>query len=140
MYSDTYREISDQYRFTSSQATGKNDAWSSAHCGLRRVSPIASTPAASLATRRPCSRTENVNPQQRQLQVNTLLKDVTNRPITSTFLTNTESHSDSDGFVVQSQTAVDGKCVQSITAVRRGHSRQPGLTVIVNHVFSRCRH
>jgi hypothetical protein len=29
-----YGEISDQYRFTSWQATCKNDAWSSAHCGL----------------------------------------------------------------------------------------------------------
>jgi hypothetical protein len=68
LYSDTYREISYQYRFTSWQATGKNDAWSSAYCGLRRVSPIAPTPAASIATRRPCSRTENVNPSRNLYQ------------------------------------------------------------------------
>jgi hypothetical protein len=54
-------QISDQYRFTGWQATRKNDAWSCAHCGLRRVSPIAPTPAVSLATRRPCSHAGNVN-------------------------------------------------------------------------------
>jgi hypothetical protein len=91
-----YRVIFDHYRFTSSQATGKSDAWSSANCGLRRVSPIAPTSAASLATRRPCGRTENVNPQPklvpvhwprrnerlgrpRHLRVNILPKDARNK-------------------------------------------------------------
>ena len=63
------RSLTMQYRFTSWQATGKNDAWSSAHCGLRRVSPIAPTPAASLVTRRPCSRAENVNPQPKPVPI-----------------------------------------------------------------------
>jgi hypothetical protein len=53
LYSDSSREISDQYRFTSWQATGKNDARSSAHCGLRRVSPIAPSFAANLANAAP---------------------------------------------------------------------------------------
>jgi hypothetical protein len=97
LYSDTHREISYQYHFTSWQATGKNNAWSSAHCGLRRVSPIVLAPAASLATCNPCSHTENINPWRklvpihrprrderlgrlRHLRVNPLPKDVTNWP------------------------------------------------------------
>jgi hypothetical protein len=69
LYSDTDREISDQYRFTSWQAPGKNDAWTSAHCGLWRVSSLAPTPAASLATRRACSHTENVYPQPKLVSI-----------------------------------------------------------------------
>jgi hypothetical protein len=56
-YSETYRENSDLYRFASWEATGMNDEWSSEHCGLWQVSPIAHTPAASLVTRRPFDRT-----------------------------------------------------------------------------------
>jgi hypothetical protein len=64
LYSDIYREILDQYRFKSWQATDKNDALSSAHCGLRQVSSIAPSPAASQATRPLCSCKRMLNPSQ----------------------------------------------------------------------------
>jgi hypothetical protein len=40
-----------------------------AHTGIRRISPLAPTPAASLATRRFCSRTGNVNPQPKLVPI-----------------------------------------------------------------------
>jgi hypothetical protein len=53
-YTTTHTDmITDMYRFTNWQATGENDARSSAYSGLRQVSPVAPIPAASLATRRP---------------------------------------------------------------------------------------
>jgi hypothetical protein len=43
-YTVTLAEIiSGQYCFVVWQAAGKNDAWSSAHCGLRYVNPVASS-------------------------------------------------------------------------------------------------
>jgi hypothetical protein len=64
LYSDTYREISDQYHFTSWEVTGKNDAWSRAHCGLRRVSPIAPTSAASLVHAVPVAAQRTLTPRR----------------------------------------------------------------------------
>lgn len=51
------------------QTTGKNDAWSSANCGLQQASPLAPIPAAGLTIRRPCSRTEDVNPQPKLVPI-----------------------------------------------------------------------
>jgi hypothetical protein len=45
------------------------------HCDLRRVSPIAPTSAASLATRRPSGRTENVNPQPKLVPIHRPQRD-----------------------------------------------------------------
>ena len=55
LYSDAYKSRIAPLLQVSMQTTGKNDEWSSAHCGLRQVSPVAPTFAASLATRRSCS-------------------------------------------------------------------------------------
>jgi hypothetical protein len=63
------KTVFEQHHFTSWQTTGKDDKWSSAYRDLWQVSPDAPTPAASPATHRPNSRTDDVNLQPRLLTV-----------------------------------------------------------------------